>query len=273
MVILVFRDTSMHFSVLGSGSKGNSTFVKSGPTSLLIDAGFSGIEIERRLRSIGADPAHLSAILVTHEHGDHIKGIGVLSRKYNLPVFANRPTFEAADKYFEKLYRFEEFQTGVKFCLEDLTIHPFAINHDTADPVGFTIDNGKASLGYCTDTGMVSRLIHYHLSQCDNLILECNHDLEMLRNGHYPPSVQQRIRSKNGHLANPEAIEFIKKLVNPQLSRVVLAHISESNNRHSIVNDSIGQLFEDLKMLPQCSSSFSVAIATQENPTELFCTL
>jgi phosphoribosyl 1,2-cyclic phosphodiesterase len=239
----------------------------------LIDAGFSGVEMERRLHAIGADPALLSAIIITHEHGDHVKGAGVLSRKYNLPVFANRPTFEAADNYFEKLYRYEEFQTGVKFYLKGLCIHPFAINHDTADPVGFTIDDGIASLGYCTDTGMVSRLIHHHLSLCDSLILECNHDLEMLRNGHYPPAVQQRIRSKNGHLANPEAIEFIKQLVNPHLSRVVLAHISESNNRHSIVSDTVGQLFEDLKTVPHCSPLFSVAIATQENPTELFCLL
>ena len=117
---------------------------------------------------------------------------------------------------------------------------------------------------------MVSRLIHHHLSQCDSLILECNHDLELLRNGHYPPSLQQRIRSKNGHLANPEAVKFIRELVNPQLSRVVLAHISESNNRHSIVSDTASQLLEDLKQIPHCSPSFSIAIATQEQPTELF---
>ena len=262
----------MRFSVLGSGSKGNSTYVRSGATSLLIDAGFSGVEIERRMESIGADPARLSAIIVTHEHGDHVQGVGVLSRKYQLPVFANRPTCEAGGKYFEKLFKFEEFLTGVKFYLNNLCVHPFAINHDTADPVGFTIDDGAASLGYCTDTGMVSRLIHHHLSHCDSLILECNHDLEMLRNGHYPPSVQQRIRSKNGHLANPQAIEFIKKLVNPQLSRVVLAHISESNNRHSIVGDTVKQLHKDLKNIPDCSPLFSIAIATQEDPTELFCT-
>ena len=261
----------MRFSVLGSGSKGNSTFVESGSTSLLIDVGFSGIEIERRMESIGADPACLSAIIVTHEHGDHIKGIGVLSRKYKLPVFANRPTCEAGGKYFEKLYAFKEFQTGVKFSVNNLLVHPFAINHDTADPVGFTIDDGTTSLGCCTDTGMVSRLIHHHLSQCDSLILECNHDLEMLRNGSYPPSVQQRIRSKNGHLANLEAIEFVRKLINPQLSRVVLAHISESNNRHSIVSDTVSQLLEELKQSSHCPPSFSITLATQEQPTELFC--
>lgn len=263
----------MRFSVLGSGSKGNSTFVKSGRTSFLIDAGFSGVEIERRMASIGADPASLAGIIVTHEHGDHVKGIGVMSRKYSLPVFANRATCKAGGKYFEKLWEFREFQTGVKFLLEELTVHPFAINHDTADPVGFTIDDGTTSLGYCTDTGMVSRLIHHHLSLCDSLILECNHDLEMLRNGSYPPSLQQRIRSKNGHLANPQAIDFIKKLVSPQLSRVVLAHISESNNCHTLVADSAGRLLEELKQTPHCSPSFAITIATQEKPTELFRTV
>nr|MBF0222631.1 MBL fold metallo-hydrolase [Desulfobulbaceae bacterium] len=260
----------MRFSVLGSGSKGNATFVESGKTSLLIDAGFSGVEIERRMESIGADPASLAGIIVTHEHSDHVKGLGVLARKFKIPVYANRPTCEAGGKYFEKIPEFREFQTGVTFFLNGLTVHPFAINHDTADPVGFTIDDGTTALGYCTDTGMVSRLIHHHLSQCDSLILECNHDLEMLRNGSYPPFLQQRIRSKNGHLANPEAVEFIKKLVGPQLSRVVLAHISESNNCHRLVSTTANSLLEELKLTPRCSPTFTINIATQNQPTELF---
>lgn len=260
----------MRFSVLGSGSKGNSTFVESGSTSLLIDVGFTGVEIERRMNAIGADPSALSAILVTHEHGDHVKGVGVLSRKYNLPVFANRLTAEAGGKSFGNLSEFREFSTGESFQLHNLRIHPFAINHDTADPVGFTINDGMLSLGYCTDTGMVSRLIHHHLSQCSGLVLECNHDLEMLRNGSYPPALQQRIRSKMGHLANPEAAKFIRQIASQKLSRIVLAHISESNNRHTLVSDTARQLVEEIQQVSSSHPSFSISIAYQEQPTELF---
>lgn len=220
----------MRFCVLGSGSKGNCTFVESNGVGLLIDAGFSGIEVGRRLASVGLDILQVQAILVTHEHGDHVSGVGVLSRKYHLPVYANVGTRLAAGASLDKLHTFRPFTTGVSFTLPPFTIHPFAISHDTIDPVGFTLDDGRCALGYCTDTGMVSRLIQHHLGRCQGLVLESNHDLELLKNGPYPPALQQRIRSKNGHLANPEAIAFLEGLPHGQLRHVVLAHLSQSNN-------------------------------------------
>lgn len=250
----------MRFCVLGSGSKGNCTYVDSGETALLIDAGFSGVEIARRLTDVGLDMDRVKGILVTHEHADHVSGVGVLSRRYRLPVYANTGTKEAAGSSLAKLHDFVPFTTGVSFPLASLTIHPFAISHDTADPVGFTINDGYRSFGYCTDTGMVSRLIQHHLRQCMGLVLECNHDLEMLKNGPYPPALQQRIRSKNGHLANPDAITFLADLAHDQLQHVVLAHISESNNCPELVRSHIKQL-----LLPR----LAVSLAQQNQPGEV----
>jgi phosphoribosyl 1,2-cyclic phosphodiesterase len=225
----------MRFCVLGSGSKGNSTYVESQGVAILIDAGFSGIEMERRMRSVGLDIDAVCALLVTHEHGDHISGVGVLSRKLHIPVFINALTCEASGKTLAKLHEVREFQTGASFNFRHLNIHPFAISHDTADPVGFTIADERSSVGYCTDTGMVSRLIHHHLANCNGLVLESNHDLEMLRNGDYPPALQQRIRSKNGHLANPDSLKFLADIMHQNLRHIVLAHISESNNCRELV--------------------------------------
>ncbi len=228
----------MRFCVLGSGSKGNCTYVESQGIAILIDAGFSGVEIQRRLGCIGVELNNIQALLVTHEHGDHISGVGVLSRKLSIPVFVNAPTL-AAGKALTRLHAVHEFKTGTSFSCFHLSIHPFSISHDSADPVGFTIADGHSSLGYCTDTGMISKLIQHHLSRCNGLVLESNHDLEMLRNGHYPPYLQQRVRSKNGHLANPEAIKFLDGLINPSLRHVVLAHISESNNCPQVIQEQV----------------------------------
>lgn len=250
----------MRFCVLGSGSKGNCTYVESHGVGLLIDAGFSGAEIGRRLASVGVAIEQVRAILVTHEHGDHVSGVGVLSRRYQLPVYANTATQRAAGVYLEKLHAFIPFDTGSPFTLPPFTIHPFAISHDTADPVGFTLDDGQHSLGYCTDTGMVSRLIHHRLHRCQALVLECNHDLEMLKNGPYPMALQQRIRSKNGHLANPDSIAFLAGLLHDGLQHVVLAHISQSNNCYDRVRQEV---------LCSAIRGPKISLAYQEIPGEL----
>lgn len=250
----------MRFCVLGSGSQGNCTYVESGGAALLIDAGFSGIEIDRRLAAVGLDMARVQAILVTHEHRDHVSGVGVLSRKYGLPVHANQGTKAAAGAALDKLHAFSPFVTGTPFLLPPFTIHPFAISHDTADPVGFTIDDGHCAFGYCTDTGMVSRLVHHHLSRCQGIVLECNHDLAMLKNGPYPPLLKQRVRSQNGHLANPDAIAFVQGLIHDGLRHVVLAHISQSNNCHDLVR---------LEVERQALCGPQISLAFQDRPGEV----
>jgi phosphoribosyl 1,2-cyclic phosphodiesterase len=222
----------MRICVLGSGSRGNCTLVEAGSTVLLIDNGFSGAEISRRLHAIGREPSLLTAVLVTHEHNDHIAGVGVLSRQAGLPVYANVPTHRAAEGRLGRLAARLEFGTGETFAIGDLQIHPFAVSHDTADPVGFVVTDGRCRVGYCTDTGKITTLIEHHLRGCHALVLESNHDPQMLREGPYPLRLQQRVRSNQGHLANEDAGRFLQKTFggNSNLVQVVLAHLSETNN-------------------------------------------
>ena len=251
----------MNFCVLGSGSKGNCTYISSGKTSILIDAGFSGIEIQRRLSAIGIDFSSLSAILVTHEHNDHIRGVPVLSRKGEMSVYANQATYTAAGKNLNNLYSYEEFTTGVSFSCRDFEIHPFSISHDTPDPVGFIVSDGKSSIGYCTDTGTVSRLMHHRLSGCNGLILESNHDPDILKNGPYPPFLKQRVRGNKGHLANADAGAFLKDLVHDELVHVVLAHISETNNRPEIALETVTGILKNGE-----TRQPDISIGTQDKP-------
>ena len=220
----------MRFSVLGSGSRGNCVFIESGETALLIDAGFSGKETQRRLQLLGKSLDVLDAIFLTHEHGDHISGAGALSRRLRIPVFANAGTLEGGGKKLEGLFAVREFETGKKLAFQDVEISSFRISHDTLDPVGYVINNGGKSVGYCTDTGRASHLATRRLKGCNGLVLEFNHDEKMLRNGPYPLHLQQRIRSSHGHLANGDAAAFLKNLLHEKLSHVVLAHLSEANN-------------------------------------------
>lgn len=203
---------------------------------MLIDNGFSAKELIRRLAQIDIAPESLTAIVVTHEHDDHIKGVGVLARRLNLPVYANAPTLRAAESRLGRLpTAVHEFGTGETFVIQELEIHPFAISHDTADPVGFVCGDGTARLGYCTDTGTITRLIHHHLKACQALILEANHDIEMVKNGPYPLPLKQRVLSKRGHLANGDSLSFAANLAAENLGLLVLAHLSEVNNHPRIV--------------------------------------
>jgi len=237
----------MRFCVLGSGSKGNATFVETGETRLLIDAGFSGKEIERRLLSIGVEPDTLSGLLITHEHGDHIKGAAILSRRFRLPVFINGATLAAAGSVLDNLPQYQAFVTGETFVFQDFQIHPFAISHDAADPVGFLLNNGSLLMGYCTDTGVVSRLMQHRLSSCHGLVLEANHDPDLLRNGPYPPSLQQRVRGNTGHLANADAAGFLSDILHDGLEHVVLSHISETNNHPDLAQEAMAAVLETLR--------------------------
>jgi phosphoribosyl 1,2-cyclic phosphodiesterase len=253
----------MKFCVLGSGSKGNSIFVASGSTAVLIDAGFSGKEIRRRLALIGRAPEDIAAILLTHEHGDHISGAGVLSRQLGLPVYANIGTHRAAAAKLRQLHRRAEFETGCAFTLQGLHIHPFRTSHDSADPVGFTISDGAGSLCCCTDTGKITALIRQRARHCQALILEANYDPQMLADGPYPLPVKQRVRSSQGHLSNDDAACFLAGLTGSPLRQVVLAHLSCANNLPDLAAARIRQACG-----PEIS--FSLAVAGQEQPTSLF---
>lgn len=220
----------MRFSVLGSGSRGNAVYIEAGNSSVLIDAGFSGKELQRRMETVGRDLADVNAICITHEHNDHICGAGVISRRYEIPVVINGGTLEAASSKMGKLFGTTIFSPGDVIAVGDLEIRSFCISHDTADPVGYVISDGQKRLGYLTDTGKVSHLMARRLLSCHGIILEFNHDLEMLKYGPYPLPLQQRVRSSRGHLSNEDAADFLTDLMEGEIREVVLAHLSEKNN-------------------------------------------
>lgn len=235
----------MRFSVLGSGSRGNCTLVEAGPTRVLIDNGFSGKEILFRLRSLDIAPESLTALIVTHEHDDHVKGVGPLARRLGLPIYASEATQRRAEARMGKLPSRREFAVGETFTIDAMRIHPFAVSHDAADPAGFVLSDGSDNLGYCTDTGAVTRLIRHRLRVCRAVVLEANHDVRMVKEGPYPLPLQQRVLSSRGHLANPDALSLAAELAGERLRLLVLAHLSEINNHPDLVLSEARQRLPD----------------------------
>ncbi|PIE75341.1 MAG: MBL fold metallo-hydrolase [Deltaproteobacteria bacterium] len=253
---------NLFFSVLGSGSRGNSVFVKSPEAKILFDAGLSGREIEKRLDLIGESPEELTALVVSHEHSDHIKGIGVLSRRYNLPVYANEKTHEASASDVKKLFETRFFNSGNPFDLNDITIHPFSISHDAEDPCGFTIQYCKSKLGLATDLGVATALVKTRLKDCTGIVLEANHDPALLASGSYPWALKQRIKSRVGHLSNQDARDLIGEIVSEKLKNIVLGHISNENNCHEKALSTVSEALKDVDL--------KLVSALQDEPTSVF---
>ena len=245
-------DYNLAICMLASGSKGNATYISNGNTSILIDAGLSGVEIQRRLVSRNLDPEHLDAIIVSHEHSDHIQGVGVLSRRYNVPVYINQKTHRASPK-LGSLYETRSFECGMTFQISNLTIHPFSISHDAEDPVGFKIGQNGTSIAIATDLGIATSVVKEHLKHCVLLILEANHDPRMLENGPYPWPLKQRIKSRTGHLSNTSSKILLEELQHENLQHVILAHLSEINNTPRLAFEEVA------KALTRCNAKLSVA--------------
>ena len=226
----ISNDPNLTLCILASGSKGNAIYVSDGATSLLIDAGLSGVEIERRMRSRGLDPTTLDAILVTHEHADHVRGVGVLSRRYGLPVYISPGTDGAASGRMGKIRDVRHFECGRSFAVDDLTVHPFSTSHDASDSAGFTVTRNGVKIGIATDLGIPTSVVRTHLKNCSLLVLESNHDPKMLMEGPYPWHLKQRVRGRTGHLANEASRDLLGELRHDRLAHVVLAHLSEENN-------------------------------------------
>ncbi|EFK06644.1 metallo-beta-lactamase domain protein [delta proteobacterium NaphS2] len=220
----------MKFSILSSGSRGNSCYLETGSARILVDAGLSGIEIERRMAAVGVSPQSLDAIFVTHEHTDHVKGVGVLARRYNLPVYANRETLDCAQKALGKLPSVISFQTGETLTINNLSIETFTKCHDAADPTALVFRNNGIKIGLVTDMGRSTRLAEDRLRACNVLILEFNYDPTMLSEGPYPLDLKRRIHGSEGHLSNQQAGELLETLSHDDLEYLVLAHLSETNN-------------------------------------------
>jgi phosphoribosyl 1,2-cyclic phosphodiesterase len=225
-----FDTEGLSICVLASGSKGNSIYLSDGITRVLLDAGLSGQELCRRMALAGLSPDALNAIIVSHEHGDHLRGVGVLSRKYHLPVYISKKTCQAAGDQLGKLHRTVFFECGAPMNVETLHLRPFSLSHDAADPAGFTVSKNHVKLGIATDLGIATAMVKTHLKGCTALVLEANHDPDMLMKGPYPWPLKQRVKSRSGHLSNHDSGLLLKELLHDGLVQVILAHLSETNN-------------------------------------------
>ena len=231
--------------VLASGSKGNAIHVRAGRTQLLFDAGLSGIEIQRRMQAAGLAPEDLTGIVVSHEHSDHIRGVGVLARRFKLPVYISPSTAAAASSQLGTIEKLRAITIGDTFAVDGLSIHPFATSHDARDPAGFTITRDGCKIGIATDLGIATGMVRHHLKACDLLVLEANHDPRMLIEGPYPWHLKQRIKSRNGHLSNQDARDLLAELNHGGLYHVILAHLSETNNTPAKAREAFERLMAE----------------------------
>lgn len=231
---------SVKFTILGSGSGGNCAYLETPGARLLIDAGFSGKQIRERLASIGRSPETLTGILVTHEHGDHIQGLGVISRKLDVPVYCNRLTREAAEASLGCRLKSVLFQTGAVFEIGDVTIETFSVPHDAQDPVGFLFRTAGGNVGFLTDLGHATKLVLERVRPAHALVLEANHDLKLLQQDIKRPwSTKQRILSRHGHLSNDAAADVAAEVVSSTLSHIYLGHLSRDCNRPELAYDAV----------------------------------
>jgi phosphoribosyl 1,2-cyclic phosphodiesterase len=220
---------SLSFRILGSGSSGNSTLVSNDDTHVLVDVGLSGREIVRRLGECGLDPQQISAIVVSHEHGDHCRGVSPFVKNLEVPVFMTEGAHAASGLNIgeRKLQRIE---SGRAFDVHGLAFTPFAVAHDAADPIAFTIENDGVKIAIVLDLGYISNLVVERLKGCDAIVLESNHDVSMLKVGPYPWALKQRVMSRRGHLSNERVAEFLTNHFDGKARHIVLAHLSENNN-------------------------------------------
>jgi phosphoribosyl 1,2-cyclic phosphodiesterase len=300
----------MRMTVLASGSKGNSTLVASSHTRILVDAGLSCRELLKRMQMANEDPSSIDALLITHEHQDHVQGLAVLARKLGIPVYFTQATHRAWMRWMMPNKRMtysawlaqrqqdlaqaarpdpvppapvcepdakqddpcalpgvEYFAAGNGFSIGDIAITPFTIPHDAADPVGFVFEADGVRMAIATDLGYMPPNVKMALRNCDVLMLESNHDLEMLRDGPYPWSVKQRVMSRVGHLSNEAASEFLEKNYDGNASYVVLAHLSESNNLPALARVTAERALRDRMSL----LANKLILAEQNAPLQPIC--
>ena len=234
----------MRFSSLGSGSKGNATVVHHGDTYILIDCGFSVKETEKRLSLRGLQGNDLTAILVTHEHSDHIRGVLPLARKYQLPVMMTGGTSKSLDNNSRSITNIDLslFESDLTFHVGDLELMPVSVAHDSREPVQFVVKGGGMTLGVLTDLGSVTPHVLDNYRCCDGLLVESNHDTTMLANGPYPPSLKQRVGGDWGHLNNQQTRQLLENIQIEQLQQLVIGHISQQNNHVDLVKEELSGL-------------------------------
>lgn len=254
----------MKFSVLASGSGGNACYIETAGSRILIDAGLSAREIVRRMQIIGADPEALNALVITHEHSDHIQGAGPLARRLDIPVYINTPTWRKAARVLGNIKKAIFFHPGQSITVNELVIETFTKSHDAADPIGLMISLNGLRLGLITDLGRSTRLVEHRLRHCQGLIIEFNHDEDMLNNGPYPLSLKQRIRGPEGHLSNHQGGELLGSLAHENLRHVVLAHLSQKNNSPDLAYQKAESVLCERGM-----NRTRISVSTQDRPISM----
>jgi phosphoribosyl 1,2-cyclic phosphodiesterase len=247
--------------VLASGSSGNAMVVEAGGTLLLVDCGISYRRLVQRMQPFGLHPGDLDAVLLTHEHIDHVSGLPVLLKRHTLPVLATAGTRERLGAGVAVAV---ELESGRELPVESLTVLPVATSHDAAEPVAFVLTNGSAKLGHVTDTGTVTELLAERLAGCHGLLLESNHDVEMLHLGSYPWPLKQRILSRHGHLSNEQARSALERLLHGRLEVVVGMHVSQENNTPNLVRRELERVL--------AGSGVRAEVASQSEPMEIVVT-
>jgi phosphoribosyl 1,2-cyclic phosphodiesterase len=266
---------AVRMTVLASGSRGNCTVLSTSGASILVDAGLSCRETIKRMRAAGQDPHELKAIVISHEHSDHVAGLRVLAKRLKVPVYITEATYQGWRKFTHDaegkpvtLERREHFHAGRSFSIGDITVTPFTIPHDAADPCGFTFKAGGVKIGIATDLGYLPYSVKDHLRNCDGLMIESNHDLEMLRNGPYPWMVKQRVMSRVGHLSNSALAEFLQTDYDGNAAFLVLAHLSEQNNHPELARETAYKALGTRLSLFQSSA---LTLAQQDRPLQPIC--
>jgi phosphoribosyl 1,2-cyclic phosphodiesterase len=230
----------MIFCPLYSGSSGNSIYVASDHSSILIDAGLPGKSIENALESIGKNPNDIDGIFITHEHSDHVKGVGVLSRRYNIPIYANKLTWSGMEKSIGKIKEDNiRIIDSSEIVIKDMLVSAYAIPHDAADPMGYSVCCGKKKVSIATDLGYFSKEVEEGIKGSDIVLLESNHDVEMLKFGPYPYPLKRRILSDVGHLSNYDCGKAIVNMVKHNSKKVILGHLSKTNNYPELAYETV----------------------------------
>lgn len=227
-------------TVLGSGSAGNAIAIRHQGKVLLIDVGFSGREMKKRLEQAGICPADIAGVMITHEHADHVKGLRVFTNQHpHLQTYTNALTAERL-RYLEKApEQMMIFNNGTRFPVGPFQVEPFSVSHDAVDPVGYILHCGDRRIGIATDFGHPGRMVPFKLRDCEVIVLESNHDPDLLRRSGRPPRLQNRILGRRGHLSNQLAVELVPEIIGPKTLHLIMAHLSEDCNRPKLVEDGI----------------------------------
>jgi phosphoribosyl 1,2-cyclic phosphodiesterase len=244
----------LRFASLGSGSKGNSTVVEAGDTLIMIDCGFSLRETLKRLARLGIDPAQLDGILVTHEHTDHSSGVASLSKKFNVPVHLTHGTY--ASGRCDKAFEYRRFNCHEDFSIGCMSVQPVAVPHDAREPCQFRLTHGSLSLGILTDLGSITPHVVSSYANCDGLLLEFNHDEQMLRDGAYPHQLKRRVGGDWGHLNNHQAARLLEQIDHANLRQLVVAHISEKNNSRELAELALGSVLPSMDRVTWAEQGF-----------------